>query len=50
MALFSNACLTHFRIILKGRMKQTSEDIFLKWKTPVDEIERNVTKRIKINV
>ncbi|XP_015415779.1 PREDICTED: uncharacterized protein LOC107182194 [Myotis davidii] len=45
MELFNDTCLTHFRNILKGRMKQISLGRFL-LKTPVDE---SVAKRAKIS-
>ncbi|XP_070275853.1 zinc finger protein 64 isoform X2 [Myotis yumanensis] len=45
MELFNDTCLTHFRNILKGRMKQISLDRFLS-KTAVDE---SVAKRAKIS-
>ncbi|XP_070268928.1 tigger transposable element-derived protein 1 isoform X2 [Myotis yumanensis] len=48
MELFNDTCLTHFRNILKGRMKQISLDRFLS-KTPVDESDESVAKRAKIS-
>ncbi|XP_059512727.1 programmed cell death 1 ligand 2 isoform X2 [Myotis daubentonii] len=48
MELFNNICLTHFRNILNGRMKQISLDRFLS-KTPVDESDESVAKRAKIS-
>ncbi|XP_051783372.1 tigger transposable element-derived protein 1-like isoform X1 [Erpetoichthys calabaricus] len=48
MVLFNDTCLTHFRNILKGRMKQTSLDRCLS-KTPADESEEGVAKRAKIS-
>ncbi|XP_059549399.1 tigger transposable element-derived protein 1 isoform X1 [Myotis daubentonii] len=47
MELFNDTCLTHFRNILKGRMKQISLDRFLS-KT-VDERDESVAKRAKIS-
>ncbi|XP_064116538.1 tigger transposable element-derived protein 1-like [Macrobrachium nipponense] len=42
--LFNDACLRRFRNILKGRMKQTSLDMFLK-KRPSARSEQSVAKR-----
>ncbi|XP_059540726.1 uncharacterized protein LOC132228401 [Myotis daubentonii] len=43
MELFIDTCLTHFRNILKGKMKQISLDRFLS-KTPVDKSDESVVK------
>ena len=48
LALYNDTCLTHFRNILKGRMKQTSLDRFL-LKRPADESEESVVKKAKIS-
>lgn len=43
--LFNETCLTHFRIILKERKKQTSLDSF--FKRSADQNEQSVTKKAK---
>ncbi|XP_064109669.1 tigger transposable element-derived protein 1-like [Macrobrachium nipponense] len=46
--LFNDTCLRRFRNILKGRMKQTSLDMFLK-KRPSAQSEQSVAKRPRIS-
>ncbi len=45
--LYNDTCLTHFRNILKGGMKQNSMDRFL-LKCPADEREESMAKKAKI--
>ncbi|XP_064093866.1 tigger transposable element-derived protein 1-like [Macrobrachium nipponense] len=46
--LFNDTCLRHFRNILKGKMKQTSLDMFLE-KRPSAQSEQSVAKRPRIS-
>eukprot|EP00106_Octopus_bimaculoides_P013869 XP_014781311.1 PREDICTED: tigger transposable element-derived protein 1-like [Octopus bimaculoides] len=48
IVLLNDTFLTHFRNILKGKMKETSLDKFLS-KTPANESEESVAKRAKIS-